>query len=407
MQPKASSVIVVGAGLAGFTAATQLRKLGHTGSITIVDSEMASYDRPPLSKALFDVDFSLEKLIFASAEQLQEQEIRTRFGARVADLNTDAGQLTLDSGEVLSADTIILAMGGRARQLPIPGSELPELTTLRTFADAMDLRDSVTAGTRVAVVGAGLIGAELASALQLQGAEVTLVDPAATPLVPAVGELIAAHLHSMHAQRGVRVFTGQTAAIESADGALRLILEGGATVLADRVVVGVGIVPNVELAEAAGIETDNGVLVDAQFRTSVPNVFAVGDVARRRGPDGVVHRREEHWEAAQLSGREAAHAILGLEAPARGASWFWSDRYGCHLEATGRMSGPGALVVRHAGEHPAVFLVDDGQLRGAAAIDDAQLVRAARRLIDLRIPVTEESLADPAVSLRTLLKAAR
>jgi NADPH-dependent 2,4-dienoyl-CoA reductase/sulfur reductase-like enzyme len=167
----------------------------------------------------------------------------------------------------------------------------------------------------------------------------------------------------------------------------------------------VGIVPNDELARSAGIDVDDGILIDEHYSTSAPKVFATGDVARRRDSNGIRRRREEHWEAAQLNGQAAAASILGLELPPRGAPWFWSDRHGVHFEMVGRLVGDGTIVVRDAGEHPATFLIDDGLLVGAASIDDPTVVRAARRIIDQRIPVTSEELADPTVSLRGLLKA--
>ncbi|MFA7498742.1 MAG: FAD-dependent oxidoreductase [Leucobacter sp.] len=403
----AGAVVIIGAGMAGYTAATQLRKLGHEDAITLVDAEPATYDRPPLSKNLFEEDFRIEKLAFATAEDLQTMHIETRFGAQVMQIDPAAGEVVLADGDTLRADTVIIAMGGSARELPIPGADLPGVTTLRTFDDALELRNSVTAGTRVAVVGAGLIGAELASALRLHGAEVTLIDPMEIPLLPAVGELLATHLHAMHEPRGIRVVTGLTSEFAESDGGLVVKVQDGPEITVDRIVVGVGLVPNVELAEAAGLDVDNGILVDETHRTSAPNVYAIGDVARTRDSAGTLHRREEHWEAAQLSGVEVAYAVLGQEIPARGASWFWSDRHDCHLEATGRLSGPGVVVVRNAGDHPAVFLVEGGLLQGAASVNDTQTVRAARRLIDQRIPVAEGELADPNVSLRSLLKQKR
>ncbi|MGO1507150.1 MAG: NAD(P)/FAD-dependent oxidoreductase [Microbacterium sp.] len=407
MTRNAGSVVIIGAGLAGFTAANQLRALGHEDGITIVDSEPGSYDRPPLSKSLFEEDFSLERLAFTAAEELAAKSIATRFDTEVVSLNPSTGEVVLADGTSLAADTVLIATGGRARRLPIPGSDLPGVSVLRRYADALLLRDGVRAGTRVAVVGAGLIGAELASALREAGAVVTLIDPVSTPLVPAIGELLAARLHDMHEPRGVRVVTGMTQAFVEADGALQVEVDGADPIAADRIVVGVGLVPNVELAEAAGLDTDNGIIVDDHYRTSAENVFAAGDVARTRGADGELERREEHWDAAQVSGKRVAYAMLGQEMPDRGTSWFWSDRHGIHLEATGRLSGPGDIVVREGTDHPAVFLVDDGLLQGAAAIDDTQLVRAARRIIDQRIPVAADELADASVPLRSLLKAKR
>lgn len=400
-------VIIVGAGLAGYSAAEQLRSLGHEGAITIVDAEPAPYDRPPLSKELFSPDFSLERLAFADAQKLADKRIETRFGCAVTAVDPVRLTVTLEDRETLAADTILLATGGRARTLPIPGADLPGVHVLRTFGHATALRESVNEGSRIVIIGAGLIGAELASSALAAGATVTLVDPVDVPLTPAVGELLATHLHGMHAQRGIDVLVGVASAIEKVSDGLEVILDDGTRCPADVVVVGIGIIPNVELAASAGLDVDGGVIVSADYRTSAPQVFAAGDVIRLRGQDGALLRREEHWEAAQLSGQHAAYGMLGLEAPPRGAPWFWSDRHGIHLEAVGRLTGPGDVVIRPGADHPSVFLVDEGVLAGAAAIDDAMTVRAARRLIDQHIPVSPEELCDPSVPLRSLLRAAR
>ncbi|KJL26603.1 Rhodocoxin reductase [Microbacterium azadirachtae] len=403
----AGRVVIIGGGLAGYSAAEQLRALGHEAPITLIDAEPTSYDRPPLSKRLFEDDFSVASLAFTTPERLTDLDIGTLFSRRATALDPGAASVALDDGTVVAADTVLLATGGRARTLPIPGADLPGVHVLRSFADAIGIRDAVRNDTRVVVIGAGLIGAELASSLVRRGATVTLVDPVAAPLAPAVGELMAEHLHTMHAAHGVDLVVGITAGIETADDHLTVTIDDGRMLDADVVIVGVGIIPNSSLAEDAGLDVDNGILIDSRFRTSANRVFAAGDVARHRAEDGSLRRREEHWEAAQLSGRESAYGMLGLEVPPRGAAWFWSDRHGVHLEAVGRLSGPGELIVRAGGAHPAVFLRDGGLLVGAAAIDDNNLVRAARRLIDLRVPVTPSDLADDTVSLRALLKAAR
>ncbi|WP_270353044.1 NAD(P)/FAD-dependent oxidoreductase [Microbacterium testaceum] len=402
----AGRVVIVGAGLAGFSAAQTLRSLGHEAPVTLVDAEPTAYDRPPLSKRLFANDFSLEDLAFSSPEKLSQAGIETRFGQAVEAIDAASVTVTLENGEVVEGDTLLLAIGGRARSLTVSGADLPGVRTLRTFDDAAAIRAHVRSGTRVAVIGAGLIGAELASALHLHGADVTLIDPAETPLQPVVGSLLASHLHAMHSLRGIRVVTGLTERIETDGEAMTVVVDDGSVIPAELVVVGVGLVPNIELAAAAGLETDGGILVDEHYRTSVPSVFAAGDVARLRDSRGVLHRREEHWEAAQLSGQHAAHAMLGMDLPVRGASWFWSDRHGIHLEASGRLHGDGEFVVR-PGVHPAVFLVDEGLLVGVAAVDDNNTVRAARRIIDQRIPVVASDLADPSFVLRSLLRAER
>jgi 3-phenylpropionate/trans-cinnamate dioxygenase ferredoxin reductase subunit len=400
-------VVIVGGGLAGYSAALQLRVLGHDGTITIIDREPAVYDRPPLSKRLFDDDFSIEALTFATAEKLASERITILVGHTVTAIDPDAASVTLDDGRGFPADTILLTTGGRARALFIPGANSPRVRVLRTYADAIAIRESTHPGSRIVVIGAGLIGAELASSLHKAGAIVTLVDPVTVPLVPAVGELMAEYLHSMHVENGLSVVVGITERIESLDGHLVVAVDGGPKIDADLVIVGVGIVPNTELAVAAGLEVDNGVLIDHSHHTSAEKVFAAGDVSRRRDDDGVMYRREEHWDAAQLGGQRAAYGMLGMDIPTGGASWFWSDRHGIHLEVAGRMTGPGDTITRANGSHPTVFLVDKGFLVGAATIDDINTVRAARRLIDKRVPVTAEDLADASVPLRSLLKAAR
>lgn len=403
----AGRIVIVGGGLAGYSAAEQLRSLGHGGTIAIVDREPTAYDRPPLSKDLFSEAFSLETLAFATAGKLAELRIDVHFGRSVVALDPVSLELTLDDGSVLSADTVLLAPGGLPRMLPIPGAELPGVQALRTFDDAASLRTKVSAGSRVVVIGAGLIGAELASALNAVGAAVTLVDPVEVPLLLAVGECMGRHLHAMHAESGIEAIGGITTSIEATDDGLVVVLDDGTRRSADIAVVGVGIVPATALAEKAGLAVDNGIIVSSRHETSAPGVYAAGDAARFRNDDGTLARREEHWEAAQLSGQHAAYGMLGLEPPERGAAWFWSDRHGVHLEATGRLSGPGDVVVREGGAHPAVFLVEDGLLVGAAAIDDSTTVRAARRLIDRRVPVSREKLTDPSTSLRGLVRATR
>jgi 3-phenylpropionate/trans-cinnamate dioxygenase ferredoxin reductase component len=403
----AGSVVIVGGGLAGFSAAEALRAFGHSGPLHIVESESAFYDRPPLSKELFTDQLGLANLEFVLPEKLDDLGIERHLDHSAAAVDPNGRTVRLDDGHSIHADTILLATGGRARRLAIPGSEHPAVRYLRTFTDAVGLRAAVDTGTRVVVIGAGLIGAELASSLVDAGAVVTLVDPAPLPLLPAVGELMAVHLHGMHEARGIRVLVGTPVAFEAHANSVEVVLDDGERIPTDLVVVGVGIVPNVELAVEAGLEVDNGIIVDANQRTSHPAVFAAGDCARHRDHDGQLRRREEHWEAAQISGRAAAAGMLGLPIEPSGAPWFWSDRHGVHLEATGRLNGPGEVIVRPEGTHPTVFVVDDGLLVGAASLNNANAVRAARRLIDQRIPVSPDELSDPSISLRSLLKVAR
>ncbi len=400
-----ASILVIGAGLAGFSTARQLRSLGHAGRLRIVDPEGLPYDRPPLSKAYLLGHTDQTGLLLADAAWCEEHEIEVLTGS-VTTLRPEAGEAILADGTVLGADVLVLATGGTARKLSIPGGDLDSVLELRNRADADRLRKVLLPGTRLAIVGAGLIGAETASAARELGAVVVLIDPMDPPLVPAVGPELARRLHDMHADRGITVVTGIPESITRDEGQHVIRFADGRDITADAVLVGVGIAPNTALAEAAKLEVDGGIIVDSQQRTSHRHVYAVGDCARTRTAEGLLKRRAEHWENAMNSGHQAASAIAGAEAPAQRADWFWSDRHGVHVEGVGSMTEPGTTVIREVDGVPVMaFRVDaDGYLIGCATVDGGLAVKAARRIIDRRILVDPAQLADPAVNLKKLAR---
>ncbi|MGX5696271.1 NAD(P)/FAD-dependent oxidoreductase [Agromyces soli] len=400
----ADRVAVIGGGLAGYTLAEQLRARGHGGPITIVERESAMYDRPPLSKAAFADGATVELLEFAGGPKLEALALDVICDRGAIALTPDAGAVTLDDGTVVEGEVIVFATGGRARRLGFPGNELPGVHVLRTFADARAIRAAAHPGAHILVAGAGLIGAELTSALRQLDVDVTLVDPVETPLVPAVGEAMARRLHAMHSAHGVDVRLGAVAGVDASGSRWLATLTDGTGLEVDAIVVGAGLVPNTELAYAAGIEVNGGIVVDDEYRTSHHRVYAIGDVARKRDRDGVLHRREEHWEAARSDAAELAAILVGIEPDLRSAAWWWSDRYGVHVEGVGRMTGSGRTVFR--GEDVA-FHLDGGVLVGAVSIDDSTSVRAARRLIDQQVPVAVADLVDLDVPLRELLRRKR
>jgi len=393
------SVVIVGGGLAGHTLADALRGRGFAGRITLIEREPAVYDRPPLSKAALAEDFALENIAFATTSQLEQKSIQVLTGRTVVGLD---GGAQLDDGTIVTGDALVLATGGRARTLPFTGHDAPLVHTLRTFDDAVRIRRHARAGCHVLVVGAGLIGAELTSSLRNRGARVTLIDPVEIPLVPAAGEAFARLLHAMHADNGAEVRVGTVREVIAGSPG-EAVLDDGTRLSVDAVVVGAGILPNVELARSAGLPVEDGIIVDHEHRV-IDGIYAIGDVARTRGHDGELRRRHEHWEAAQLDALELAAILVGDEPEPRGAAWWWSDRYGVHVEGVGQMTGNGETVMR--GNQAAFHLVGD-QLVGAVSLDDPMTVRAARRLIDQHIPVSAAVLADPSVPLRSLLRAAR
>lgn len=400
-----SSVLIIGGGLSGFTTAKDLRSRGFAGELAIIDPEGAPYDRPPLSKEYLKGVKGAEDIALAPEQWFVDNQVRI-ITATATVLEPETGTVTLSDGNVLQAERIVLATGGRARRLSIPGGDLPGVLELRTKDDADVLRSRLDDEKHLVIIGAGLIGAETASAAQGFGARVTLVDPVAVPLVPAVGPDLAAHLHAMHAENGVETLTGIPQEITFDGESYTVVLASGQEISCDVVLVGIGITAATELAEAAGLECDNGVLVDERGATSHPRVFAVGDSARTRQADGVLLRRAEHWEHAMNAGSTVAAAILDLDLPVHGASWFWSDRHGVHVEGVGTMHGEGIHVIREVeGKPVAAFLLDaEGHMLGASAIDGGLTVRAARRIIDRKIKVDVEQLADPTLALKKLAR---
>ncbi|MFD7073273.1 NAD(P)/FAD-dependent oxidoreductase [Nocardioides sp. NPDC059952] len=419
-----SSVLVVGGGIAGVSTVAELRKSGYAGELTLVSVDPFPYDRPPLSKEYLAGGRDLESIALQAPEWYAEQRIELIGDALVEVLDPEAGTVTLLDGRELSADRIVLATGGGSRwpdvervvrellDHPTPGRGLPVSTTgihtLRSAEDADALRGVLLPGARLLIVGAGLIGAEVASTARKLGCEVVLVDPADPPIAAAVGIRVATWLHSLHSVHGVETVTATVRKVESTRSGVMAHIEGepGPRTF-DAVLFAVGMGPDTILAKAAGLDVENGVLVDGRQVTSHPDVLAVGDCARRRG-----HRRVEHWEAALNDGQRAAATILDIDPPPETAPWFWTDRYDLHVEVVGEMREPDAehtTVVRGTlGEPPfAVFTLRGEHVIGAVSVDDPSAAKAARRMIDRGVDVRASDLADPGIDLRKLLRGAR
>jgi NADPH-dependent 2,4-dienoyl-CoA reductase/sulfur reductase-like enzyme len=402
-----AGIVVVGAGIAGISAVEHLRAQGYDGRLTVIGAEdELPYDRPPLSKELLLGQRGPDDIRLRPAAWYDDNDVRLRLGVPVRALVPGAAGVTLADGGVERADLVLLATGGRPRTLAVPGAGHPAVTVLRTLPDGLALRDRIRPGIRLGVVGAGLVGAEVTASATALGAEVTLIDPFARPLERAVGPDIAEALHARHRRHGVRLVEDAVAAVEDRGEGVRLRLGHRADpVDCDLVVVGVGIERDLSLATGAGLATDGGILVDAGQRTSHPQVFAAGDVARTVGPTGPLPP-VEHWDAALREGRAAAAAMLGRPAPPARAPWFWSDRYGLHLEVVGELQGAEVTVVRGALDSDAftVLAVRAGRCVGAASVNRAAEIRAVRRLIERGVPVDLDRLRDESVDLRGLAR---
>lgn len=401
-----SNVTIVGGGIGGFTLASELRKRGWDQDIVIIDPAGLPYDRPPLSKEALMGSKSPEDLLLAPEQWYKDNNITVTTG-EVTRVDADQKKLILSNGGVTEYDKLVLATGGHARRGDTPGFDDDDIIVLRTTEDALALRESLTQGATVGIIGAGLIGAEVASSARSLGANVVLIDPAPISLIPAVGFELAERLHGLHEDHGVQFVNGMTTGVEKHGERFHVSVDGFDTVCVDALLLCIGLVPDESLADSAELECDGGVLVDHDQCTDNPDIWAIGDCARHKNPDGTLDRRHEHWDSAMQDAQAAAASIMGDARPQRTASWFWTDRYGHHVEGVGSMTDLGTSVVRPDAEgRPAVVfrVADDGTLRGAASIDDSMAVRAARRIIDRGIVVDPAQLADPSIPVKKLAR---
>ncbi|MGW2648883.1 NAD(P)/FAD-dependent oxidoreductase [Streptomyces sp. NPDC001393] len=352
------TVAVVGASLAGLSAARSLRKRGYDGRLVVVGAELhRPYDRPPLSKefltgAVGEAELALER----DDEELQAEWV---LGARATGLDRTERAIRLADGRELRADGVVIATGAAARTLP--GTEgLAGVHVLRTLDDARALRDDLARGGRVVVIGGGFVGAEVASTAYALGLDVTVVEAAPTPLAGPLGEAMGRIVSALHADHGVRLLCG--VGVKGLSGERRVdavLLEDGRSIPADTVVVGVGARPCVEWLEGSGVALDNGVKCGADGRTSVAGVVAVGDCASWYDPHTGVHRRVEHWTGALERPDAAVAALLAHGATEPGVPrppYFWSDQYGVKIQFVGHAAGADSVTVEEGSTDDRSFL---------------------------------------------------
>lgn len=401
-------VVMVGAGIAGVATCAGLRAAGYRGDLLLIDAGERPYDRPPLSKGYLAGQKDGEAIALQPSQWYAEHQVELMSETTVLGLDTGTLTVSTSAGDV-SGDAVVIATGGRAAVPPVPGVADARVHVLRDVEDAERLRDALRPGCRVLVVGAGLIGAEAASTLVDLGMSVTMVDPVDPPLAAVVGTAVARWMHDSHVERGIDLrHAGVARLVASPEGIVAHLDDGSTPVVVDQVLLGVGMVPRDELAAVAGLDVDRGVLVDHCQRTSRPGVFAIGDVARQRDEAGLPLPRVEHWEGAQDGAARLVAHLMGLDAPADRAPWFWSDRHGHHVEVVGALVDGSELVWRGdpSAAPFAVFAIEGDRLLGAVAVDDTKVVRAARRIIDQQIRVDPAALADVSTDPRQLVRPA-
>jgi 3-phenylpropionate/trans-cinnamate dioxygenase ferredoxin reductase subunit len=335
--------VIVGASLAGAKAAETMRAEGFAGRVLLLgDESEPPYERPPLSKGYLLGSAQRDKAFVHDRAWYDEQNIELRLGVRVEALEPGAHAVTVATGERLTYDKLLLTTGSVVRQLSVPGAELEGVHYLRRIEHADALRGVLVEGARVVVIGGGWIGLEVAAAARTHGATVTLVEIDALPLRRVLGDELARVFADLHAEHDVdlRLGTGVREIVGTGGRVASVTLEDGSSVPADAVVVGIGITPAVDLAQAAGLPVDDGVLVDATLRTSDPDIYAAGDVANADNPLLKRRLRVEHWANALNGGPAAARSMLGQDVVYDRIPYFFTDQYDLGMEYSG-YAGPG------------------------------------------------------------------
>ncbi|MDB5446360.1 MAG: ferredoxin reductase [Phenylobacterium sp.] len=405
MSDPNAHVVIVGAGHAGGTAAALLRQYGHKGPITLVGEEpIPPYQRPPLSKAWLKGEADADSLALKPLEFYAENAIDFRPNVRAVKLERSPRRVELSDGSALTYDFLILATGARPIALPIEGADLAGVLFLRSAADAEKLKAAVGPGKRLAVVGGGYIGLEVAASGRALGAEVVVLEREARLLARVANEALSSFFRDYHETRGVTFELGCTVVgFEGENGHVTGVkLADGRTLACDAAVVGVGAHPNDELAAESGLETARGIVVDLEARTSDPHVFAIGDVAHRPMPIyGRMFRMESVPNALEQA-KQAAAAITGRPAPPGEVPWQWSDQYDLKLQIAGYAFDVDEIVIRGepASGKFAVFHLKGDQLQSVEAINSPPEFMMGRQLIGQRKAVDKARLADPSISMK-------
>lgn len=396
-----AALIIVGAGHAGGRAALTLREEGYRGRLILIgDEPHVPYERPPLSKGLLQGSMDLAGCSLCDSARLAELGIEHIAGNPVSQLDPSQHRLQLADGQWLSYSGLLLATGGRARRLP---QAQANVLYLRTHDEALALKSALRPGARLVIVGGGFIGLEVAATARGLGCEVTVLEAGPRLAGRVLAPVISEALLQVHRQQGVDVRLN--VALESIH-AEAVQLVDGQLLPCDLVVVGIGMQPNIELAVAAGLEVGQGIRVDAHLRTSVPDIYAAGDVCEFRL--GGEYQRQETWRNAEAQGRHAALNMLGREEPFEALPGFWSDQYDWGLQTVGVIT---PLTVRRAlpGAGLLLFYLDaDQHLQGACGWGPgnsvAKDIKLCERLVNARIALNAAILADPDVSLKHLLR---
>lgn len=403
-----STTIIVGAGQAGCDMTTALRQLGYAGRIIMIGDETAlPYRRPPLSKAFLSGDMGEEALYIKPLATYAKQDVDVRTGVQVVSIDRHAHTVTLDNGESLKYDKLALTTGGRARRLPLPGADKPNVHYVRTIEDIKRMKEQFLPGRRLVIIGGGYIGLEAASVGIKKALKVTLVEALPRLLARVTGPELSQYYDGVHRRHGVDIRLGAGVQALEGDGELveAVVLQDGTKIPADLIIVGIGLIPNTELAEKAGLEVDNGVIVDLYAQTSDPDIVAAGDCTNH--DNGFLGRRLrlESVPNASEQARVAAATICGQKVPHAGVPWFWSDQYDLKLQMVGLNQGYEQVVIRGSMETDnfSAFYLKDGVVIAVDTVNRPQDFMIGKKIVAARLKVDPAVLADESVVLKTLV----
>ncbi|PIE40750.1 MAG: pyridine nucleotide-disulfide oxidoreductase [Gammaproteobacteria bacterium] len=410
MTTENQTCIIIGASHAGASLATAVRKEGWEGKILVIgDETVPPYHRPPLSKALLNGEKTADQIDIFKSTVYEKANIEFQLGCRVETINATDKQITLDSGETLNYDKLALCTGARVRKLPIPGAELKGVHYLRTLADAQAIQAEIKEGNKAVIVGGGYIGLETAASLRKLGMEVTVLEMMNRVLERVTAPELSEYYTQLHENHGVKIITeAQAMALKGEDHVQQVVCNNDLTLDADMVIIGIGVIPNTEIAEAAGLECDNGVMVDEFAQTSNPDIVAAGDCTNHPNDLLGFRLRLESVPNASEQARAAAATICGNKKAYHSMPWFWSDQYDIKLQISGFNKGYDKVVLR--GEPSSnsfvVWYLAGDRILAADCINASKEFMQAKKIITNKIKLTPEQLADADNELKDLIAAA-
>jgi 3-phenylpropionate/trans-cinnamate dioxygenase ferredoxin reductase subunit len=402
-----TSVVIVGASHAAAEIISSLKKRGFEGSITLIgDESLLPYQRPPLSKKYFTGELKLDHMYIKGPATYDAAGVIQKLGRTVVSIDREGKNVQLDGGELIAYDKLVLATGTRARKLPVAGADLPQIKYLRTKDDVDDIKQAIKPNSKLLIVGAGYIGLEVAASAVKQGVEVVVLEAMDRVLQRVTSPTVSEFFQTVHAQEGVdiRLNTSLNSFQAKGSGATALIAQGDAIDF-DCAIIGIGVIPNSEIADAAGLSCDNGIVVDEFTRTDDPNIYAVGDCSNH--PSFVYDRRIrlESVPNAMGQAKTAAASICGEDIAYDEVPWFWSDQYDIKLQTVGLCQGHDQIMIRGQSNERkmAVFYLKEGQLIAVDAINSPAEFMVSKKLVAMRSKPDPEQLADPAVSMKSFL----